>query len=69
MTSIDKIIREILTRYKGIQLNYDSIIEKLTYELSVAVMEEYSKDIDKTFEKVKEIFSEDDKPVIGEEEE
>ena len=32
-------------------------------------MEEYSKDIDKTFEKVKEIFSEDDKPVIGEEEE
>ena len=56
MRNIDKIIRNILNGYRGINLNYDAVIEKLTYELSSAVMEEYSKDLGQTHETTLDII-------------
>ena len=62
MTNIDKIIRNILEGYRGINLNYDAVIQKLTYELSTAVLEEYgieiSKQGDRTLKMLKDTFEE-----------
>jgi len=62
MTNIDKIIRNILEGYRGINLNYDAVIQKLTYELSTAVLEEYGKEIskqgDRTLKMLKDTFEE-----------
>ena len=60
MTNIDKIIRNILEGYRGISLNYDAVIQKLTYELSTAILEEYGKEIskqgDRTLKMLKDTF-------------
>tara|TARA_R100000664_G_C2746141_1_gene133862 strand:- start:702 stop:932 length:231 start_codon:yes stop_codon:yes gene_type:complete len=62
MINIDKIIKDILERYRGINLNYDAVIQKLTYELSTAVLEEYGKEInkqsDRTLKMLKDTFEE-----------
>ena len=62
MTNIDKIIRNILEGYRVINLNYDAVIQKLTYELSTAVLEEYGKEIskqgDRTLKMLKDTFEE-----------
>tara|TARA_R100001082_G_scaffold100775_1_gene70035 strand:+ start:788 stop:1015 length:228 start_codon:yes stop_codon:yes gene_type:complete len=62
MTNIDKIIRNILEGYRGINLNYDAVIQKLTYELSTAILEEYGKEIskqgDRTLKMLKDTFEE-----------
>jgi len=62
MTNIDKIIKNILEGYRGINLNYDAVIQKLTYELSTAVLEEYGKEIskqgDRTLKMLKDTFEE-----------
>ena len=69
MRNIDKIIRNILNGYRGINLNYDAVIEKLTYELSSAVMEEYSKDLGQTHEKTLDLIKGSFKEARNEEEE
>ena len=62
MINIDKIIRNILEGYRGINLNYDAVIQKLTYELSTAILEEYGKEIskqgDRTLKMLKDTFEE-----------
>jgi len=69
MRNIDKLILYILNGYIGINLNYDAVIEKLTYELSSAVMEEYSKDLGQTHEKTLDIIKGSFKEAKHEEEE
>ena len=69
MRHIDKIIRNILNGYRGINLNYDAVIEKLTYELSSAVMEEYSKDLGQKHEETLDIIKGSFKEARNEEEE